>query len=124
MLDPSAEWRQARIARNEASFRMINERLEASLKRLSPTPEPLPFVCECGSRRCRDTVTLTLDEYESVRTAADRFVVAPGHVFSEAETVLERHPRYVVVQKLGVAAIISEMTNPRDDEASGAPVLA
>lgn len=113
MFDPAAEWRQERIARNEASFRLINERLESSLRRLAPTPDPVPFVCECGSRSCQDSVLLTLAEYESVRAHADHFAVKPGHVFPEAETVVTRNDRYLVVEKQGVAAVISELTNPR-----------
>jgi hypothetical protein len=113
MPDQSAEWRHERIARNEASFRLINERLEASLKQLPITPEPHEFICECGLRSCEETVLLTVAEYESVRAQPDRFVVRPGHVFPEVETVVERHDQYLVVEKHGVAGIISELTSPR-----------
>ena len=113
MPDRAAEWRQERIARNEASFRLINERLEASLKQLSITPDPHEFICECGLRSCTDTVLLTVAEYESVRAQPNRFAVRPGHVFPEVETVVERHDNHVVVEKHGVAGIISELSSPR-----------
>lgn len=119
MSDPASEWREERIARNEASFRVINERLEAGLRLLTPEGQHQPFICECGSRSCADTIPLTVDEYEAVRAHARHFAVLPGHVFDEAENVVERHdPRYVVVRKVGVGTIISQRTNPRGDDAA------
>lgn len=123
MHDPSADRRQARIAQNEARFRLINERLEADLRRLCPTSEPQPFICECGSRSCQESVSLNLAEYEAVRRQPDHFAVLPHHVFSEAERVVERHERYFVVEKLGVAAIVSELTDPRGEDASDAALF-
>jgi hypothetical protein len=113
MLDSADEWRQEQIARNEASFRLINERLEMSLRRLTDPDEQHQFICECGSRSCTDTVLLTVDEYESVRARTHCFAVRPGHIFPEVERVVERHPRYEVVEKQGVAALISELTSLR-----------
>jgi len=117
MLEGDRDWREERIAKNEASFRLINERLQDGLRRLPHPPELIPFVCECGSRRCTGAVELSLEEYEAVRAHPDRFAVLPDHVFPEYENVVERHERYVVVEKLGVAGLISELTDPRDDDA-------
>ena len=36
------------------------------------------FTCECGAPACRVTVSLTLADYEALRTAG-RPVLAPGH---------------------------------------------
>ena len=48
----SIEWRQRRIAHNEASFRDINEQLERGLRQVPDAPELLEFICECGDREC------------------------------------------------------------------------
>jgi hypothetical protein len=37
----------------------------------------------------------------------------PGHVFVDAEKVVERHDQYVVVEKTGVGRDISQKANPR-----------
>ena len=79
----TSEWRQKRIADNEASFRDINERLEDSLRQVRHTPDLLRFVCECGDRRCESSVRLSFEEYEAVRRDSRRFAVVPGHVFPE-----------------------------------------
>jgi hypothetical protein len=114
--DSHPDWRAERIAKNEASFRLINDRLEAGMRRVAETPELIPFICECGSRSCTDVVELSIEEYEAVRAHPDRFAVLPDHVFPEVETVVARHDRYVVVEKLGLAGKISELTDPRGDD--------
>ncbi len=119
MNESAPEWRQERIAHNEASFRLINERLEASLAAQAPTLQPVNFVCECGSRRCQDTVQLTLAEYEAVRARGDHFAVLPGHEIPDTERVVQRFEHYSVVEKIGVGADISELTSPRRGAAQG-----
>ena len=55
----TTDWRQKRIARNETSFRDINERLEEGLRQVRDTPELVEFICECGQRDCEELVCLT-----------------------------------------------------------------
>ena len=45
---------------------------------LAPGEDRWDFTCECGSQRCRVTVSLTLADYEALR-ASGRPVLAPGH---------------------------------------------
>ena len=40
--------RMERIAKNETSFREINEQLNAGLRQVPGNPELLEFICECG----------------------------------------------------------------------------
>jgi hypothetical protein len=112
-------WRQARIAKNETSFRDINERLEGGLRRARDTPERLQFVCECGDRDCEDLVSLTFDEYEAVRGDSRRFAVAPGHVFAETEHVVAGNDRYEVVEKFGDAVEVVDAADRRALGTSG-----
>lgn len=114
-LDP----RQARIARNETSFRDINERLEQGLLQVGDTPDLLQFICECGSRTCEDLISLTVEEYEAVRTDSRRFAVAPGHHFPETEHVVSRGERYDVVEKFGDAVEVTDAADRRELGTSG-----
>ena len=109
----SSEWRQKRIADNEASFRDINERLEDSLRQVRHTPELLRFICECGDRRCESSVSLTFEEYEAVRRDSRRFAVVPGHVFPETERVVAGNDRYEVVEKRGIAVEVTDAADRR-----------
>jgi hypothetical protein len=45
---------------------------------IEPGQDRGDFTCECGASDCRLTVSLTLAEYEALRTAG-RPVLAPGH---------------------------------------------
>jgi hypothetical protein len=99
----------ARIAKNEALFREVNERIrelaEASAEKRS---ELVDFVCECSRDECTDSVALTLAEYEAVRTEPTHFAVAPEHVTGDAEHVHAEYERYWVVEKEGAAGELAE----------------
>ena len=88
------------MAKNEALFREVNERIAEVGERLQvlPEDEQLDFHCECGS--CETSIPMTPAEYEHVRSDKDRFAVVPGHEDEDIERVVERTERYVVVDKL------------------------
>jgi len=106
------DWRAQRLARNEARFRDINERLERDLLQLG-VGGPQDFVCECGDPECSELVQLTYDEYERIRANPRWFAVVPGHVFPAVEEVLERHERYELLEKIGPTADIAAESDPR-----------
>ena len=107
-------WQQKRIAANETSFRDINERLEAGLRKVRHTPELLRFVCECGDRRCEEAMQLTFEEYEAVRRDSRRFAVVPGHIAPETERVVAGNDRYEVVEKFGAAVEVIDAADHRE----------
>jgi hypothetical protein len=115
----TSEWRQKRIAQNETSFRDINERLEDGLRQVRHTPELLEFICECGDRDCEELVTLTREEYESVRRDSRRFAVVPGHVFPETERVIGGNERYQAIEKFGAAVEVTDAADHRELGTSG-----
>jgi hypothetical protein len=115
----TSDWRQKRIADNEASFRDINERLEEGLRQVRHTPELLQFICECGDRGCESSVRLTFDEYEALRRDSRRFAVVPGHVFLETERVVAGNDRYEVVEKVGAAVEVADAADHRELGTSG-----
>ena len=80
--------RKERIAANEAASRQLNERF--GIRR---------FVCECGHHTCTEVLKLPLEIYQSVRTDARRFIVAPDHDMPEIEDVVLRRDDWYVVRK-------------------------
>jgi hypothetical protein len=99
-----------RVAMNEATFRKVNEGME-----VGQDPSGLmTFVCECGRLGCNKLIELTREEYEEVRKNPRRFAILDGHEILDAEDIVERHDRYIVVEKSGdPEAEIVEHTDPR-----------
>lgn len=99
-----------RLARNQALFREVNERL---LELADGEPDRrLDFLCECSHNDCAATIELTLTEYERVRRRPTLFVLVAGHDIDEIEDVVEEHPTFVVVQKKAATKFAIE-TDPR-----------
>ncbi len=101
-----------RVADNEARFREVNE---AIARGSWPGEEDsaTPFRCECARLDCNRFVEMTPRAYEQVREHPRRFLVLPGHEVPAAETVIESHRSYVVVEKLGRAGRLAEGKDPR-----------
>jgi hypothetical protein len=100
---------QERIARNEATFREANERIEDVAVAHGLDHHPVPFVCECADVSCVTVLQLTLEEYRRVRADDRRFVVAPGHERDDAASVvIERELGYVVEEKQRRAGEVAE----------------
>jgi hypothetical protein len=110
-----ARERAEAIARNDATFRAANERVNEFANGLDDIEDmPLPFLCECADVRCTDIVRLTGAEYEAIRRDPTRFVTVPGHEGDEeSTTVVEENDRYAVVEKLGAAAEVAVELDPR-----------
>ena len=96
-----------RLARNQALFREVNERIEEI--RAASEPE---FVCECSDTGCIETIHLMPHEYERVRSDSLWFMVRPGHEHPEIERIVRQEPQYLIVEKL-VAVEDLEETDPR-----------
>jgi hypothetical protein len=101
--------RLERQSRNEALLREVNERIaevdkEAERGTLAPDETLFEFLCECGGSDgeaggCEEHVSMTINEYEQVRSQSDRFAVAPGHETDVLEWVVTRTDRFVIVDK-------------------------
>jgi hypothetical protein len=108
----------SRVAVNQSRFREANEAIEERAKELFSAGDRLPFLCECPLPDCRAVVTLTLEEYESVRTFGNRFLVVPLHEIQvyegeEIARVAERHDRFSIVEKVGRAGEVAIELDPR-----------
>ena len=105
--------RQQRVAKNEALFRRVNERIEEINEAVADASES-DFLCECGDDDCTSPVSLTLAEYEEVRRDPTHFVIAHGHDVIDVEKVIRETDRYAVVKKFaGEAERIAVETDPR-----------
>jgi hypothetical protein len=104
--------RAVRAAKNQSLFRDINERIKALNEAFDLLTPTATWVCECASLTCVEQIELTLAEYEVIRDHGARFPIAPGHEVPDVEQVVERHDRYFVVEKIGVARQIAEARSP------------
>jgi hypothetical protein len=105
-----------RVAQNQARFREANERIEQAAVEYA-VDGSLPFICECSDPNCVEILRLKLPDYEAVRATPHHFVCAPGH-HQAAEgwsSVVDRRDGYEVVEKVGDAATVAEVLDPRSE---------
>ena len=103
---------QERVGANESVFRQINEGIERG-QWPGEEDSPVGFRCECAQLGCNELIELTVRKYEAVRANPRRFIVMPDHERRDAEIVVERHPGYLVVEKLAQAGEAAEDKDPR-----------
>ena len=101
-----------RVARNEATFRNINEDILRGRDQEDDATR-VGFVCECGHPECSRLIELTAAEYEHVRSDPCQFAIVPGHEIPEVENVIERNERYFVIRKLEDVREVVTATDPR-----------
>jgi len=105
--------RQERLARNEALFRDVNERVREIAAVHGQDEHIYEFYCECSNADCTFQVRATLADYEAVREHPARFVIAPNHSMPEIERIVERTGSWWVVEKEGEFAELVEELDPR-----------
>ena len=90
--------RGERVGVNEALFREVNNRID-QLQETLGAARTFEIVCECGDASCTERFTISSGEYAALRSDVHRFAVVPGHEAPELEHIVERHQRYLVVEK-------------------------
>ena len=108
------DWRE-KEARNETTFREMNEwTMEANDER-GGIPRPMDFyLCECSDAGCTEPIHLTRPEYEAVRAESIRFAIALNHENPELDRVLSENSRFATVEKFSrVGAQIARASDPR-----------
>jgi hypothetical protein len=96
--------REERAIRNEELFREVNAHiagLEEKVRRVD-SDEPLPLVCECARTGCSFPIEVDPATFKRVRANPLWYLVAPGHEELEVESVVERRPGYLIVEKYDV----------------------
>ena len=109
-----------RAARNQALFREVNEQVKAVNDPVTDVVAAPDWVCECADPTCIETIALTMEEYEALRSDPTHFAVAANasHVFFEVENVVGQTERYWIVEKIGTAAAVAS-TEPSEQLAGG-----
>lgn len=103
----------ARMARNEAASRAINEEVEQAHDE-DPPRRIMRIVCECALATCDRVIEISLGEYRQVRSDPRRFAVVPEHVIGDIERIVYENDRFAVVAKReGVPADVARDENPR-----------
>ena len=100
------------MTQNEALFREVNERVHEKAEAFA-SGDAFEYLCECANSDCTFQVTLTLAEYEAVRSDPTQFVVLPLHYTPEIEKLVSKSEGHWVVQKIGEAADYVEKVDPR-----------
>jgi hypothetical protein len=108
--------REVRIAKTEALFRDVNERIAETSTRFDA--DEAEFMCECADPACAERLHVPLDEYEEVREDSTTFVLNPEHVKPDVERVVTRRGGYAIVRKVdsAVAQIVRQL-DPRRAQA-------
>jgi len=116
------EERALKLAMNASAARTSNERLSrmAISHRFAPY-QRVPFVCECADARCHETVMLSLEEYERVRTHPSRFLLVAGHEDAETtnQRIVEAENGYAIVEKVGGVGREATRLDPRHTSPPG-----
>ena len=117
---PVAVITSERIARNEAAFRGVNEKIERRAQRIAGDLPAVPFICECPRPLCTLIIVLTIADYEEVRSQGTWFLVAPGHETcvvdgEEVARVAKRYEQHWIMEKVGRAGEVAEELDPRSE---------
>lgn len=88
---------EQRVAVNESLFRDVNKNIHRASS--DGRHDEAHFICECGERGCEEKIPLPIATYEAIRQNPLHFFVRPGHEIPHAEAVIERHDRYLIVEK-------------------------
>ena len=104
--------RDERVATTEARARSENEGRGEWFR----THARILFACECFRPDCGAMISLSREEYESVREKPTTFAIAAdeGHVDREVEYVAERHDTHWVTEKgTGAGKRVATELDPR-----------
>jgi hypothetical protein len=107
--DSEQQDREIRAARNQSLFRAVNENLRVLNEAFASVTESFTVACECSDTSCVEMLEIHPDEYVAVRADPRHFVILPGHVDLEAETVVREAEGYLVVEKIAAAGEEAEL---------------
>lgn len=91
--------RQERLEKNQERFHRANDRLAELVEDRASEDTQIPFLCECSDDYCRESVPLTIREYEELHEGSDRYVMLRGHLMTENERVVDERGDLLVTEK-------------------------
>jgi hypothetical protein len=107
-----SETEVARIAKTEALFREVNERVAERAGEFAA--DEAEFVCECADPSCTHRIEASLEDYEQVRTQGDQFLVLKGHEERpDVERVVAHETSFNIVRKVRELGAIARRLDPR-----------
>lgn len=107
--------REARVGRNQALFRAVNEGMRELNEGFASITEEYAIVCECADVGCTESVLIRRSDYVAVRGNPRQFIVLRAHVLPKVERVVSESDGHVVVEKFGEAAAVAEAVAPTED---------
>jgi hypothetical protein len=96
--------RRLRAAENQLLFRAVNERIKELGEKVLDAVSEIDFTCECHNMDCHNPITITIEEFEAIDRADNRFIVCRGHEDLDVEDVVAEHDGYLIVARRGAAA--------------------
>ena len=112
--DSHHQEREVRAARNQALFRAVNEKMRKLNDDVASPTGNFTIACECADTSCLEMIEMIPGDYLAMRSEPRHFVVLPGHVLTEVETVVRKGDSYVVVAKVETAAKVAEALAPEN----------
>jgi hypothetical protein len=91
--------RDARREENQKLFRRGNESLHNAAVGAGLTTTPVPFLCECADENCRGSVEVTPEEWESVSSKPNHYLMLRSHLRSKGEEVVGTLREYEIALK-------------------------
>jgi hypothetical protein len=99
------------LVRSQILFREVNERLREVVGSFDG---PLEFLCECSDEDCIETIGLSVEQYEHVRSNPNLFVIGLGHETPEVDRVVDQIDGYLLVEKkVGTKKVIASYPRRR-----------
>lgn len=96
--------RDLRAAENQLLFRAVNERIKELGETILNAASEIDFACECNDIDCHRPIVMTIEEFDAIDRAANRFIVCRGHEDLDLEDVVGEHDGYLIVAMRGAAA--------------------
>ena len=106
--------RRVKIAKTEALYRSVNEKIEGLNEAFVPVLQTMVVICECGDDTCVEQLEVEVSLYERVRADGTLFIVKSGHEIPEVEETVETHQHFSIVCKnKGPGEAVARQTDPR-----------
>jgi len=80
-------------------FRQVNERVRDLNTDLGPSARIADFVCECRDPECSERLTLSLEQFDAIRSHPNRHVVRSDHLEPAYEHTVDLQRGFSVVER-------------------------
>jgi len=97
-----------KLIKNEQIIRDRNKAAGAAIKKFLGGREelmhtPIEFICECSDIDCKETVSVSIAEFERLHRRKNRFLIVKGHKTPQIEHTIDRKGAVELVEKPDLA---------------------